>query len=27
MQAQQAAKAGDTVYFRGGLYAYTAGIN
>ncbi|WP_122243174.1 right-handed parallel beta-helix repeat-containing protein, partial [Pseudomonas syringae] len=27
MRAQQAAKAGDTVYFRGGVYTYTAGIN
>ncbi|MEX5538456.1 right-handed parallel beta-helix repeat-containing protein [Pseudomonas syringae] len=27
MRAQQAATAGDTVYFRGGTYAYTAGIN
>ncbi|KPY83869.1 Pectate lyase [Pseudomonas syringae pv. tagetis] len=27
MRAQQAARAGDTVYFRGGVYAYTSGVN
>ncbi|KPY74525.1 Pectate lyase L [Pseudomonas savastanoi pv. savastanoi] len=27
MRAQQTAKVGDTVYFRGGIYTYTAGIN